>query len=67
MNKQLIVKDLEGRFYEVPNIDHFMTHLKDFHTDANGVGNNTIHEENGYYFRVSPAFYEDLKEKVAHL
>jgi hypothetical protein len=67
MPKKLILQDLDNRSYEVEDIERFMQHLEDFHTNAEGEGDSSLHEENGYYFRVTPAFYRNLKERVAQL
>ena len=64
MSKKLIIKDLDHRSYEVKNIDDFMEHLYTFHTYANGEGDNSLHEENGYYFKITPEFLEELKKEV---
>ena len=44
-----------------------MKHLSTFHTNANGVGDNSLHEESGYYFKITPEFLEALKKEVDHL
>ena len=67
MSKKLIIKDLNHRYYEVKNIDGFMKHLSTFHTNVNGVGDNSLHEESGYYFKITPEFLEALKKEVDHL
>lgn len=67
MGKKLIIKDLDHRFYEVKNIDHFMKHLYTFHTNAKGLGDNSLHEENGYYFKITPEFLEAVKKQVNQL
>ena len=64
MSKKLIIKDLDHRSYGVININDFMEHLYIFHTNENGKGDNSIHEENGYYFKITPEFLEALKKKV---
>ena len=57
MSNKYIVKDDSGRDYEIPNIKRFHQHLVDFHS-AEG----TIHEENGYYFTVTPEFRQQVAE-----
>ena len=58
--KELVLKSDDGREYKVEDVNRFYQHLIDFHTD-NSIGNNSVHEENGYYFTVTPSFYEVLK------
>lgn len=67
MTKNLLLHDMDNRPYEVTDVDQFIAHLAAFHTDAAGEGDHTIHEENGYYFRITPDFYRDVKEKAAGL
>jgi len=46
-----------GKPYEVIDVDRLQQHLIDFHS-INGKGDNSLHEENGYWFKVTPEFYE---------
>ena len=64
MSKKLIIKDLNHRYYEVKNIDDFMKHLSTFHINSNRVGDNSLNEESGYYFKITPEFLEALKKEV---
>ena len=51
MNKKLILKDLNNRDYCINDFERFKKHILEFH----GSG-STIHEENGYYFRIDQKF-----------
>lgn len=56
------IKDRDGILYKIPNIDVFIQHIVDFHSE--GV---SIHEENGHYFVVDDKFREmifSLKKKI---
>jgi hypothetical protein len=46
-----------GKSYDVIDVDRLQQHLIDFHS-INGKGDNSLHEENGYWFTVTPEFYE---------
>ena len=61
--KTLIVKADDGREYHVDDPNQFYQHLIDFHSD-NSIGNNSVHEENGYYFTVTPLFYDIVKKFI---
>ncbi len=53
------IKDIDGRDYIVEDLDRFIIHLKDFHTD-NGKADGSLHEENGYYFKVTQDFLDNI-------
>ena len=61
--KTLIVKADDGREYHIDDPNRFYQHLIDFHSD-NSIGNNSVHEENGYYFTVIRSFYDTVKKFV---
>lgn len=67
MAKKLLLQDIDNRPYEVIDVNRFMDHLTAFHTDGTGEGDHSIHEENGYYFRITPDFYREVKAKIAEL
>jgi len=67
MTKKLLLHDMDNRPYAVADVDRFMDHLDAFHTNAQGEGDNSVHEENGYYFKITPDFYCEIKLKVANL
>ena len=52
--------DIYGNEYIVPDIITFKEHIIKYHT-LDGVPDGSIHEENGYYFRVDDEFYNNLK------
>ena len=53
------IKDIEGRDYIIEDLDRFISHLEDFHT-VNGKADGSLHEENGYYFKVTQDFLEQI-------
>ena len=53
------IKDIDGRDYIIEDLDLFITHLKDFHT-VNGKADGRLHEENGYYFKVTQDFLDSV-------
>ena len=53
------IKDIDGRDYIIEDLDRFIIHLKDFHT-VNGKADGSLHEENGYYFKVTQDFLEQI-------
>ena len=55
MNKEIILKDLNNRNYHVKDFKRFKKHILEFH----GCG-SSIHEENGFFFRVDQKFRENL-------
>ena len=62
IKQELITYEVrDGILYKIPNIDVFIQHIVDFHSE--GV---SIHEENGHYFVVDDKFREmifSLKKK----
>ena len=52
--------DIYGNEYIVQDITTFKEHIFKYHTH-NGEPDGSIHEENGYYFRVDVEFYNNLK------
>ena len=55
------VLDNNGRKYLIKEINEFYEHLIEFHTN-DGRGNNSLHEESGYYFTVTEDFFEKIKK-----
>ena len=55
------IRDIYDKEYNILNIVSFLEHIERFHT-LNGIPDNSIHEENGYYFRVDKEFYEIVKK-----
>ena len=64
--EKLILKDNTERNYEVDDSKRFLNHLLEFHT-LNGKANNSIHEENGFYFTVTSEMLEKLISFVKKL
>jgi hypothetical protein len=52
-----ITKDDYGKYYKIEDLSAFKAHLEKFHS-INGKGDGSLHEENGYWFRVTEAFYK---------
>ena len=53
------IKDIDGRDYIVKDLNRFIDHLNDFHT-VNGKADGSLHEENGYYFKVTQDFLDNI-------
>ena len=52
-----VIKDDFGNDYEVSDLEAFKEHIKQYHSN-NGIGDGSIHEENGYWFKVTQEFYD---------
>ena len=63
MKNKITLNDINGKAYTISNFEDFLQHIKTYHT-LHGVGDGSLHEENGYYFRVTPEFYEMLLSQV---
>ncbi len=55
------IQDIYGKDYRVQDLGLFKKHIKNFHT-INGIPDNSIHEEHGYYFKIDQSFYDYLKK-----
>jgi hypothetical protein len=55
----MIIKDLNGRDYKIPNLIEFKNHIMKYHT-SKSKPDGSIHEENGYYFRVDINLFNKL-------
>ena len=53
------IKDIDGRDYIIEDLDRFISHLEDFHT-VNGKADGSLHAENGYYFKVTQDFLDQI-------
>ena len=53
------IKDIDGRDYIIEDLDRFISHLEDFHT-VNGKADGSLQEENGYYFKVTQNFLDQI-------
>ena len=52
--------DIHGKVYKIPDMVSFLEHIERFHT-LNGIPDNSIHEENGYFFRINKEFFSNIK------
>ena len=57
--KRLVLIDNSGKKYIVNDPQHFYDHLINYHS-INKIGDQSVHEENGFYFTVT----KDLFKKV---
>jgi hypothetical protein len=55
----IIIKDDYGRDYEVQDIEALKSHIEKYHS-KNGSGDGSLHEENGYWFKVTDSFYQQI-------
>ena len=55
----MIIHDLDGREYKIYNIEEFKNHIEKYHS-YNGKGDGSLHEENGYWFKISEEFYKKI-------
>ncbi len=51
------IKDDYGKQYTIKDLKTFKDHIKNYHSH-NGKGDGSLHEENGYWFRVTEDFYD---------
>ena len=54
--KMTVIKDDYGKDYKVSDLQAFKNHIEKYHS-YNGKGDGSLHEENGYWFRVTEDFY----------
>ena len=54
-----IIKDESGKDYKILNLKAFKGHLEKYHS-FNGKGDGSLHEENGYWFKVTDEFYKRI-------
>ena len=55
------IRDIYGKVYKIPDMVSFLEHIERFHT-LNGIPDNSIHEENGYFFRINKEFFSNIKK-----
>ncbi len=53
------IKDYYGKDYQVTNLEKFKKHIIDYHS-IDGKGDNSLHEENGRYFRITNEFIKKI-------
>lgn len=59
MSKTHTLIDDDGKEYVLSDLPRFKQHLIDFHS-RNGKGDFSLHEENGYWFTVTPDFFDRI-------
>ena len=57
------IQDIHGKDYDIPDLESFVSHIKKYHT-INGIPDDSIHEENGYYFKVNQDFLNALNNII---
>ena len=57
----IVIKDDYGKEYEVSDFDAFKKHIKIYHS-KNEKGDGSIHEENGFWFKVTEEFYDYIMD-----
>ena len=57
MIKKIVFKDLNNRNYTVEDFDRFKSHINNYHSKG-----SSIHEENGFYFKVDDIFRAKLNK-----
>ena len=55
----ITIKDDYGNDYEILDIESFKNHIEKYHS-SDGKGDGSLHEENGFWFRVSNEFYKKV-------
>ncbi len=55
MTKKIVLKDLNNRNYTVEDFDRFRSHINSYHSKG-----SSIHEENGFFFRIDDNFRAKL-------
>ena len=55
-DKMTVIKDDYGKDYKVSDLQAFKNHIEKYHS-YNGKGDGSLHEENGYWFRITEDFY----------
>ena len=55
------IEDDYGKKYIIEDLNSFKLHIKKYHS-KDGKGDGSLHEENGYWFRVTEAFYNYVME-----
>tara|TARA_B100000575_G_C23046814_1_gene602548 strand:+ start:451 stop:630 length:180 start_codon:yes stop_codon:yes gene_type:complete len=53
------IKDDYGKDYEILDVQAFKNHIEKYHS-YNGKGDGSLHEENGYWFKISDEFYKKI-------
>ena len=53
------IKDDYRKDYEILDVQAFKNHIEKYHS-YNGKGDGSLHEENGYWFKISDEFYKKI-------
>ena len=54
------ITDIYGNYYDIPDIQRFKEHIIKYHTN-DCKADNSIHEENGFYFKIDNQFFDNIK------
>ena len=52
------IKDLNNRDFEIKDLTSFIRHIKTYHSHG-----TSLHEENGFYFRVDNKLFNQIFEE----
>ncbi len=55
----ITIKDDYGKDYKILDVQAFKNHIEKYHS-YNGKGDGSLHEENGYWFKISEEFYKKI-------
>ena len=55
----ITIKDDYDKNYEILDIEAFKNHIEKHHS-CNGKGDGSLHEENGYWFKINEEFYKKI-------
>ena len=55
------IEDYYGKKYKIEDLNSFKLHIEKYHS-KDGKGDGSLHEENGYWFRVTEEFYDYVME-----
>ena len=55
----ITIKDDYGKDYQILDVQAFKNHIEKYHS-YNGKGDGSLHEENGYWFKISDEFYKKI-------
>ena len=55
----ITIKDDYGKDYKVLDVQAFKNHIEKYHS-YNGKGDGSLHEENGYWFKISEEFFKKI-------
>jgi len=61
----LILSDNNSKDYIVKDPKRFYDHLIEYHT-TNNIADNSVHEENGFYFTVTENLFKKVENFVSN-